>query len=415
MQCRKKINSKESDVMSSTIDRKERINRLKNYVNQIPISVPSIKFELIEKIEKGKLTSSSDINNEIEKIENYMRSTKKSRPYEKIKEKTEKNITKKFTTSKEKEENIIPQIQSTKDIKEKETIDDEEIIYKISTTNDKSDEESINKFVFTFDTQKFSKKERFNYDTTESEIRDMALERKFRYAKIHNLNIFHALYSDIYYLYDYIPGPRRKEYKEQGVKLSNNVEECVKLNEDLIKYKNHNKYVKKFTEHLFESIEKIHNIYFNGKDGAALLTVPPSRKNKTPQTKKSIDLIKKWEENGQIELDFEIHNYYDLLIRHKSVPSSKEGDRTIKKHKDSIKFNEEKDVSDSNIGFIILDDITTSGNSMYACRDILIENGIENKDIISLAIARTVNIHEELKKSNEGAIIKIEPYRVERC
>ncbi|WP_304103667.1 hypothetical protein [Methanobrevibacter ruminantium] len=144
--------------MSSTIDRKERINRLKNYVNQIPISVPSIKFELIEKIEKGKLTSSSDINNEIEKIENYMRSTKKSRPYEKIKEKTEKNITKKFTTSKEKEENIIPQIQSTKDIKEKETIDDEEIIYKISTTNDKSDEESINKFVFTFDTQKFSKK-----------------------------------------------------------------------------------------------------------------------------------------------------------------------------------------------------------------------------------------------------------------
>ena len=78
-------------------------------------------------------------------------------------------------------------------------------------------------------------------------------------------------------------------------------------------------------------------------------------------------------------------------------------------------FNEEKVLPDTNMGFIILDDITTSGNSMYVCREILIENGVENKDIISLAIARTVNVNEELTSSEEGAIIKIKPYRVERC
>ena len=52
--------------MSSTVDRNERVKRLKNYVNQISISDPSIKFELIKKIENDELRSSSDIIKEIE-------------------------------------------------------------------------------------------------------------------------------------------------------------------------------------------------------------------------------------------------------------------------------------------------------------------------------------------------------------
>ena len=401
--------------MSSTTDRKERVNRLKNYVNQISISDPSIKFELIKKIENDELRSSSDIIKEIENLENHIRTRKKSRSFERIKEKKERDISKKSPASKEKEENEISPKQSTKEIEEKESIGYKEFINKSSTTNSRTEEKSINKFVYNFDIDKFSKKEYFNYNTTAKEIRDEALKRKFRYVKIQNLNIFHALYSDIYFLYDYIPGPRRKDYKEQDVKLSKNIEETMELNEELIKYKNQNKYIKKFTDPLLKSIINIYRNYFKDKEGVVLLTVPPSRKNKTPQTKKSIDLIKKWEEEEKFEYDFKIYNYYDLLIRYKSVPSSKEGDRTIKKHKNSIKFNEEKVLPDTNMGFIILDDITTSGNSMYVCREILIENGVENKDIISLAIARTVNVNEELTSSEEGAIIKIKPYRVERC
>lgn len=396
--------------MSSTVDRNERVKRLKNYVNQISISEPSIKFELIKLIENDKLKSSSDIIKEIENQENYIRTRKKSRSYERIKEKKEKNIYKKSFVLKRNKENRISPKQLAKEIKETEKFND-----KYSSKNDGIYEKSINKFVYTFDTEKFSKKEQLNYNTTEEGLRKEALERKFRYAKIHNLNIFHALYSDIYFLYDYIPGTRRKAYKEQEVLISRNIEECIEINEELIKYKNQNKYIEKFTYSLLKSIIRIYNYYFKDKNGVALLTVPPSKKNKTPQTKKSIDLIKKWDELKFFEYDFEIYNYYDLLIRNKSVPSSKEGNRTIKKHKDSIIFNKEKELSNSNMGFIILDDITTSGNSMYACRDILIENGIANKDIISLAIARTVNINEELTKSEEGAIIEIKPYRVERC
>lgn len=396
-------------MMSNTVDTKERVKRLKNYINQISISDPKIKFELIEKIERGKLKSSSDINLEIEIMEKYMRARNNSKSYDRIKEKKEENNSKKSAETKEKEEKKQSLTQTTKEKKEKENIKENSI------RKEEIDEESVNKFVYTFDIDNLSKKELINYNSTPKEVRDEALKRKFRYARIHNLNIFHALYSDIYFLYDYIPGPRRNDYEDQGVKLSKNVEECVKLNEELIKYKNSDKFVKKFTEPLYESIEEIYNTYFKDKDGIALLTVPPSKKNKTPQPKKSIDLIKKWQEYGKIEPDFEIHNYYDLLTRYISVPSSKEGDRTIKKHKDSIKFNEEKDLSGLNIGYIILDDITTSGNSMYACRDILTEKGLKNKEIISLAIARTVNANDELTKSEKGVIIEIKPYRVERC
>ena len=97
-----------------------------------------------------------------------------------------------------------------------------------------------------------------------------------------------------------------------------------------------------------------------------------------------------------------------------TVTSSKEGDRTLHKHYNSIIFNKEQDLSNLNIGFIVLDDITTSGNSMYACRDILIRNGIENKDIISLAFARTVN-DEELTNYDDKVTFEFEPERVERC
>ena len=66
--------------MSRDLD-KERINRLKNYVNQISISTPSLKYELINEIEKGKITDTNEIKKYIEGFEKIRRNKAK---YEKI-------------------------------------------------------------------------------------------------------------------------------------------------------------------------------------------------------------------------------------------------------------------------------------------------------------------------------------------
>ena len=55
--------------VSTLYNDRETIKRLKHYVNQISISDPNIKYEIIDKIEKGKLNNSTDINDEIKKLE----------------------------------------------------------------------------------------------------------------------------------------------------------------------------------------------------------------------------------------------------------------------------------------------------------------------------------------------------------
>ena len=243
-----------------------------------------------------------------------------------------------------------------------------------------------------------------NLNRTPEEDQQKATERRFNYPRIKELNIFHSIFSDIYFIYNYIPNGRRNDYKKQNIKLSKGVEELVKTNEKIIDYKYHNKFVNYFTKDFFKAIKSIYINYFNDKDGIALIAIPPSKKGVSPQTKKSIDLIEEWCEEGKNDLDFKIYNFSDFLIRTKNVTSSKTGSRTLKKHQGSIICQKEYDVP-SNIGFIILDDITTTGNTMYSCRDILINNGFENKDIISLALGRDVDANNELVKSKDGVIL----------
>lgn len=251
------------------------------------------------------------------------------------------------------------------------------------------------------------------YETSEEDI-EKAFQRKFDYPAVPELNINHALYSNIYFLYDYIKNDDREYYKNRNVELSEYVKECIKVNQKLIKYKYHNKYIPCFTKALFKGVKNIYQTYFTDKDGVALISVPSSTKDEDPQTKKSIVAIKKGKEDGEYEYDFEILDYSDLLIRCKSVKSSsKGGGRSLDKHFKSIIFNEDKELSDLKLGYILLDDITTSGNIIYACRSILIDNGFKNEDIISLTIGRTVD-NDELIYTKDGLIIEVEPYRVER-
>ena len=247
----------------------------------------------------------------------------------------------------------------------------------------------------------------------EKENLEIEKNRHVRYPLLPNLNIYHTFYFDIYFLYDYIRQDRRDEYINQGIKLSPHVEETLEIDDKLIDYKDYDTYLDFFSQSLFESIKNIYKRYFLDKDGIALLSVPSSKTFNDPQTEKSIIRIEEWcemEENS----NYNIYNYSDLLIRNKTVESSKSGNRSIEKHLNSIIYNEIHNPSQMNVGLIILDDITTSGNTMKACRDILIENGHKNKDIVSLVIARTVNVNTDLIKSDIGVIIKDDPYKVER-
>ena len=230
------------------------------------------------------------------------------------------------------------------------------------------------------------------------------ISKKFKYPQISKLKIYHAELTDVYFIYDYIKSEIRKNYKKNNTRLSSKTEKCVKIDQKLIDYKYDNLHTKLFTEELLEAIKLITAVYFADKDGVAILAVPPSKMENDPQTKKSIDLIEEWWKEGKQEIDFKVYNKSKFLIRTKDVESSKEGNRDVGKHEKSIECDKEDDMP-LNIGAIILDDITTSGNTMYVCKNKLIGYGFDEGDIIPLAIARTLNSYNEIYDSSEGKYI----------
>ena len=213
-----------------------------------------------------------------------------------------------------------------------------------------------------------------------------------------NLKIYHAGHTDIYFIYDYIKSGIRKEYKINNTRLSSEVKECVELDDKLIKYKYHNYHIKFFTEKLLEAVKIISATYFADKDAVALVAVPPSEMEKDPQTKKSIELIEEWSNKEKYGIDFKVYDKSKFLKRTEDVESSKEGNRSIEKHENSIECDE-NDNMPLNTGVIIFDDITTSGNTMYVCKNKIIEYGFNEDDVIPLAIARTVRPHTEIYES----------------
>ena len=213
-----------------------------------------------------------------------------------------------------------------------------------------------------------------------------------------NLKIYHAGHTDIYFIYDYIKSGIRKEYKINNARLSSEVKECVEIDDKLIKYKYHNYHIKFFTEKLLEAVKIISATYFADKDAVALVAVPPSEMERDPQTKKSIELIEEWSNKEKYGIDFKVYDKSKFLKRTEDVESSKEGNRSIEKHENSIECDE-NDNMPLNTGVIIFDDITTSGNTMYVCKNKIIEYGFNEDDVIPLAIARTVRPHTEIYES----------------
>lgn len=86
-----------------------------------------------------------------------------------------------------------------------------------------------------------------------------------------------------------------------------------------------------------------------------------------------------------------IYDYSDLLKRFKDVEKShlSSENRSIKKHLNSISCSID-DFSDFNGGFIILDDISSSGKTIRACKMILEDHGVDKDKMVGLVIAETL-------------------------
>lgn len=78
----------------------------------------------------------------------------------------------------------------------------------------------------------------------------------------------------------------------------------------------------------------------------------------------------------------------NCLIRTNTINKlSNGGCRDINIHLDSIIVQNPEIIKDNNI--LVIDDITTTGNSLYACKQKLLEAGAKN--VVMLAIAKTAN------------------------
>ncbi len=189
--------------------------------------------------------------------------------------------------------------------------------------------------------------------------------------------------SGIYYLHEYYPRRLFGDCLEAEREISQQVWD----------YKNLNKIaVSRFTDELMEAIAELAEKTSSDKIG--LVAVPPSEPDKYSAIKLSISRLAKMYQDGIVQEKYncrkQILDYSDLLVRTKNVATSHQGRRaTYQQHRDSIECSRDG-LSKLWTTFIIIDDITTRGTVMKACRDILIDHGAYGKYIYQLAIGRTI-------------------------
>ena len=226
----------------------------------------------------------------------------------------------------------------------------------------------------------------YGFDVTSEEILD---NFNFNWA-----NQINRTRSGVFYIDKYIPKEKYDDYDKQHVDFS---KELLGFKNDMDDYS-----VNLFTKDLMEFILKVSNNEINDEiTNLALIAVPSSKTYKTNNSiKKSIDIIEEWYTQGELESDFEFNrkiiNYKDLLKHIKDVPTAHlgEGRATSGEQIDSIKCMQDN-LSDENTMYIILDDITTTGNSMRGCNEILLEKGINKENILNIAIGATVRDDNE--------------------
>ena len=168
----------------------------------------------------------------------------------------------------------------------------------------------------------------------------------------------------IYYLHEYYPTRFLEHDGKSGDIL------CLKLG---YRYP-----VKMYTDMIAKSL--FYDTGSNGKDysSLAICIIPSHEANK--YCKGLLEI------SGNLSKKYGLKDFSTCLVRHsdhKKLTSN--GIRSIKSHLDTLSFNSEFDIHDKHI--LLIDDVTTTGNSMLACREILIKNGA--RDVYCLALAKT--------------------------
>ncbi len=108
--------------------------------------------------------------------------------------------------------------------------------------------------------------------------------------------------------------------------------------------------------------------------GVAIAAVPPHK----PGTGESgiRMLVKKLSAHNRIDMS-------DCLVRTKEIDKLAYGGRRDKAvHLDSIRVNPDIPVADEVV--LVVDDVATSGNSLFACRDILLAHGARRVALLAL-------------------------------
>ncbi len=206
---------------------------------------------------------------------------------------------------------------------------------------------------------------------------------------INDVNEIKTTHFGVYYINEYIPQDKHDMYDKNDVDFSKRL---LGYKKDMDDYS-----VVLFTRDLIEFITYVANKVFDENiTKLALIAIPSSKTYKINNSiKKSIDIIEKWYNEGQLESEFncgyEIINCKDLFKRVKDVPTAHlgEGRATCEQHIDSIECMDNL-TFDENTAYIILDDITTTGSSMMAGNEILLEKDVGSENIFNIAIGATV-------------------------
>lgn len=87
--------------------------------------------------------------------------------------------------------------------------------------------------------------------------------------------------------------------------------------------------------------------------------------------------------------EFGFINGCTIISRTKDKEKSTYGDRSLDSHMTTMSLTEEMDIS---LNYIILDDITTTGNSMLAAQTLLTNAGVSRNQIFKIAVAKTCHV-----------------------
>ena len=204
-------------------------------------------------------------------------------------------------------------------------------------------------------------------------------------------------------------------YKYLPISCYNRVPEDFKKNELIRRYKNcsneilsyknndNQKIYNNFTYKLMYAVVNLLDVVFKDIEKIALVSVPSSNPDNVPQTKTSVNIIEKIFKESNLENILD-SKYNNIIVRNEKILSQKESmDKwDIDRQKNSLSC--EKNLPES-IGFIILDDIVTTGTTISACKELLISNGANEKNIVGLTIAETI-LCRNLKWSNKKVVFE---------